>query len=129
MITRLGLVVLLAWLAALACFIAAFKAPARDLGQWADAPLHAWFDHLASDRGPCCSFADGVSIADVDWDNLGTIDDVNSGYRVRLDGKWIDVPKTALITEPNKDGRAFVWPYSDGSDTPQIRCFLPGAGT
>jgi hypothetical protein len=41
---------------------------ARDDGRFTDTPLRQWFDQLASARGLCCSFADGVSIQDVDWD-------------------------------------------------------------
>ena len=96
-------------------------------GQYAgvDPALHAWFDKLASGKGLCCSFADGVAVEDVDWDTGGA----GGRYRVRLDGRWIEVPDAALVTEPNKFGRAVVWPYQDSSGSTQIRCFLPGAGT
>ena len=41
----------------------------RDLdGKYANSPLKQWFDSLASRRGFCCSFADGQSVEDVDWD-------------------------------------------------------------
>jgi hypothetical protein len=96
----------------------------RDDGRYANSPLHAWFDQLASGKGLCCSFADGVSIADVDWDTDGA----GGHYRVRLSGEWVDVPDAAVVTEPNRDGRAFVWPYMDAEGNTQIRCFLPGAG-
>jgi hypothetical protein len=40
---------------------------ARDLdGRYANSPLNSWFDGLASGKGLCCSFADGVSVQDVD---------------------------------------------------------------
>lgn len=95
---------------------------ARDDGRYADSPLKAWFDRLASGKGPCCSFADGTSVQDVDWE-------VRDGqYRVRLHGAWIDVPPSALVTEPNRFGPAVVWPYLDADGVTQIRCFLPGAG-
>jgi hypothetical protein len=49
----------------------------------------------------------------------------------RLDNQWIDVPDDALITEPNRDGRTMVWPYTAdrGTDHPrtEIRCFMPGS--
>jgi len=99
-------------------------AHARDDGRYADSPLKSWFDQLASGKGLCCSFADGVTVEDVDWDTGGP----NGNYRVRLDGKWIDVPEAALIKEPNKFGPAVVWPYRDVDGVTQIRCFLPGAG-
>ena len=34
---------------------------ARDDGRFANSTLKQWFDQLASVRGLCCSFADGVS--------------------------------------------------------------------
>ena len=34
---------------------------ARDDGRYANSPLKTWFDQLASKKGLCCSFADGVS--------------------------------------------------------------------
>ena len=95
---------------------------ARDNGQFANSPLKQWFDKLASGKGLCCSFADGVSVKDVDWDAQ------DGHYRVRLHGEWVDVPDTALVTEPNRFGPAVVWPYEEGGRT-QIRCFMPGAGT
>jgi hypothetical protein len=119
----------------LAMVILSSVAHARDLdGHYAqqDPAMHAWFDLLASGKGMCCSFADGVSLEDVDWDNLGTADDINSGYRVNIKGEWIEVPKSALVTEPNKFGPAVVWPYTeyqDGVGHTAIRCFMPGAGT
>ena len=96
---------------------------ARDDGRYANDPLKFWFDDLASGKGACCSFADGVSIQDVDWDTQ------NGKYRVRLYGDWIIVPDNAVVTEPNKFGPAVVWPYMDAKGMTQIRCFLPGAGT
>ena len=95
---------------------------ARDNGQYANSPLKAWFDRLASGKGLCCSFADGVSVENVDWDSQ------NGNYRVRIKGQWFVVPETAVVTEPNKFGPAVVWPYQDADGVTQIRCFLPGAG-
>lgn len=95
----------------------------RDLdGKYADNPLHAWFDKLSSGKGLCCSFADGRTVDDPDVDTDG------SHYKVRVDGVWYIVPDEALITEPNKYGKAVVWPYVDYEGKTQIRCFLPGAG-
>ena len=81
-----------------------------------------WFDQLASKKGLCCSFADGVSVEDVDWDSQ------DGRYRVRVGGQWIVVPDSAVVTEPNRFGPAVVWPYQDADGITQIRCFLPGAG-
>jgi hypothetical protein len=95
----------------------------RDLdGRYANSPFKQWFDQLASGNGLCCSFADGVSIQDVDWDTL------DGHYRVRLHGQWIVVPESAVVTEPNRFGPAVVWPYQDDNDGTRIRCFIPGAG-
>ena len=95
---------------------------ARDDGRFANSPLKAWFDRLASGKGLCCSFADGVSVEDVDWDTK------DGRYRVRLNGQWVVVPDAAVVTEPNKFGPAVVWPYQDNAGATQIRCFLPGTG-
>jgi hypothetical protein len=95
---------------------------ARDDGRYAGSPLKAWFDQLASGKGLCCSFADGVSVEDVDWDTQ------DGRYRVRIQGQWLIVPEAALVTEPNRFGPAVVWPYQDAAGATQIRCFLPGAG-
>jgi hypothetical protein len=98
-------------------------------GYWArkalagEAPGKEWWDALASTKGLCCSFADGQQVNDVDWRSGG------EGYQVFMRGKWIDVPDSALVREPNKFGPAVVWPYMDGAGEMQIRCFLPGAGT
>jgi hypothetical protein len=95
----------------------------RDLdGKYASSPLKQWFDSLASRRGLCCSFADGQSVEDVDWDTK------DGKYRVRLDGQMIEVPPDALVSVPNKFGLAVVWLYKDYEGRTQIRCFIPGAG-
>jgi len=98
------------------------RVSARDDGRYANSPLKQWFDQLASAKGLCCSFADGVSVENVDWDTQ------NGRYRVRIQGQWVVVPDAAVVTEPNRFGPAVVWPYQDGDDVTQIRCFLPGAG-
>ena len=55
----------------------------------------------------CCSFADGFSVDEVQWDT----DDGH--YRVRLHGQWVNVPNSSVVTEPNRYGPAVVWPYMD----------------
>jgi hypothetical protein len=51
----------------------------RDLdGRYRESPLHDWFEHLASGKGLCCSYADGYTIEDADWDSE------NGHYRVRV---------------------------------------------
>jgi len=66
--------------------------------------MKKWFDSLKSEKGPCCSDADGTALSDVDWESK------DGHYRVRLNGQWIDVPDDALVTEPNLVGRTMVWP-------------------
>jgi hypothetical protein len=106
------------------CMVASFSSSvsARDDGRFANSPLKPWFDQLASGKGLCCSFADGVRVENVDWDTQ------NGRYRVRIQGEWIVVPDNAVVTEPNRFGPAVVWPYKDSDGVTQIRCFLPGAG-
>ena len=110
---------LVATLAALA-ILPAGLAPARDDGRYANSPLKPWFDSLKSGRGLCCSSADGVVVADPDWESS------DGHYQVRLDGEWITVPDDAVVTEPNKAGRTMVWPIRDSLGI-SIRCFLPGS--
>ena|ERR1700677_120996 len=83
----------------------------------------AWFEHLASGKGLCCSSSDGKTVSDVDWDSK------DGHYRVRLNGEWIDVPDSAVVKEPNLYGLSVVWPFLDIDGNVQIRCFLAGAGT
>jgi hypothetical protein len=40
----------------------------RDDGRYANNALKCWFDDLTSSNGKCCSFADGFSVSDVEWD-------------------------------------------------------------
>lgn len=109
--------------------LAVTAAMARDDGRFAGSPLKEWFDGLRSERGPCCSDADGTKLDDPDWTN-------DSGhYRVRIAGEWYDVPDDAVITEPNRIGIAMVWPiyrFQGGQPIGKpagIRCFMPGALT
>jgi hypothetical protein len=81
---------------------------ARDDGRFANSPLKPWFDRLASGKGLCCSFADGFSVQDVDWDTQ--------------DGHY------AVVAEPNRFGPTSCGPITTYGNT-QIRCFMPGAGT
>ena len=96
---------------------------ARDEGRFANSPLKPWLDRLASGKGLCCSFADGFSVQDVDWDTQ------DGQYRVRIYGQWFVVPDDAVVAEPNRFGPAVVWPYNDRYGNTQIRCFMPGAGS
>jgi len=86
---------------------------ARDDGRFANSPLKPWFDRLASGKGLCCSFADGFSVQDVDWDTQ------DGHYRVRVYGQWFVVPDDAVVTESNRFGPAVVWPYMTVTATPK----------
>lgn len=127
--------------------MASHGAHARDYGQYAgvDPKIHAWFETLASSKGPCCSKSDGVTVEDVDWtvqhegqecQKVESDGDYQGSYCVRLAGEWWLVPERAVVTEPNRFGPAVVWPVwatlaVDGVQTQvlhDIRCFLPGAG-
>jgi hypothetical protein len=105
-----------------------------------DPETRAWVQGLRNKiGGSCCDTADGFPVEVDGWDMAGTVDDTSamtewealdarSGYRVRLaDGKWHDVPNSALIDpRNNKLGYAVVWLLSPKSF--RIQCFLPGSG-
>ena len=94
---------------------------ARDNSSYTNDPLKYRFDNLTSSNGRCCSFADGVSVGEIEWDSD------HGHYRVRLHGQWVNVPNSSVVTEPNRYGPAVVWPYMDTDGNVYIRCFLPGA--
>lgn len=107
----------------LVALLSVAAAQARDPdGRYANSPLKEWFDGLRSGKGPCCSDADGSAVSDVDWESK------DGHYRVRLDGAWIEVPDEAVVTEPNRVGRAMVWPIKSYMGV-TIRCFMPGSMT
>ena len=103
---------------------------ARDDGRYANSPLKDWFGKLSSKKGLCCSDADGALVQDADWESK------DGHYRVRIDGRWVDVPDDAVITEPNRYGPAMVWGYPVRGfgatvglpdDGYMIRCFMVGS--
>jgi len=114
---------------ALAILFAAFAWSCAYPHDRARPELNAWFDHLSSGKGPCCSYADGISVDDPDWES------VNGHYRVRIANtakagdpfEWVEVPDEAVITEPNRAGRTMVWPVYGTVIT--IRCFIVGSMT
>lgn len=119
-----------AYFTAVLCFIiwglAVNHAYPRDLdGRYAASPNKAWFDSLASGKGPCCSDADGTAVLDADWASVTNTVKPNVHYMVRVERQWVDVPDDAVLTVPNRDGRTIVWPmHVDGAVV--IRCFIPG---
>jgi hypothetical protein len=104
--------------------------PIKDNGQYEGSPLKPWFNQLHSKKGLCCSDADGALVKDADWETYRGPDG-QSHYRVGINGKLIDVPDDAIVTEPNRYGPAMVWGYRAGiygsADGYVIRCFLPGS--
>ncbi|WP_441256247.1 hypothetical protein AB7Z32_12070 [Bradyrhizobium sp. 482_C4_N1_1] len=87
--------------------------------------LDSWFESLKSDKGPCCSNADGTALSDADWEVK------DDHYRVRIKSQWWDVPDEAVIKKPNRAGRTMVWPFYSWTVGKalriDIRCFIPGA--
>ncbi len=99
-------------------------AVARDMDQHDNVSpeIQAWVTGLKNGSGvSCCATADGWKPEVVQWD----FD--KHGYKVQIEGHWVDVPDEAVIHGPNKLGHAEVWYYHlDG--VPRVRCFLPGEG-
>lgn len=85
--------------------------------------LDTWFSRLYNKKGgSCCNGEDNRPLEAV-WSTEGA--DGKQHYRVKIEGKWVDVPDDALVDQPNKYGPALVWYYRSG-DTFLIRCFMPG---
>jgi hypothetical protein len=107
-----------------ALLLAPLSASGRDLDHHDNVSpeIHAWVNGLKNQTGvSCCATADGWKPEAVEWD----FD--KHGYRVQIEGKWVDVADEAVIHGPNKLGHAEVWYYHvDG--LPKVRCFLPGEG-
>ena len=110
----------------LALLLAAAVILVRDpTGKWAGDPLQPWFQSLQGKNGLyCCARADGHPLDDGEWDIK------NNKYRVFIQSEWIVVPDDAVISGPNKFGKAIVWfrdPWGVNPST-QIQCFIPGSG-
>src|SRR5215467_8716974 len=98
-------------------------AEARDDGRYAQSPNREWFRSLTNQYGiMCCEGADGTSLDDPDWEFSG------DGYRVRIEGNWMQVPAQAIVRQQNKMGHAMVWLWQDDGQW-RIGCFMPGTGT
>lgn len=86
--------------------------------------LDDWYHGLHSDAGAwCCEGKEATHLADVDWESK------DGHYRVRVDGTWWDVPEGAVISTPNKDGRAMVWMNGGYGGHNGVRCFMAGSMT
>jgi hypothetical protein len=114
------------WLVIISFVFAAWEAMARDNGQFAqvDPGIRAWFNTLTNKlRGQCCSFADGFSIDSPDWERTT---DPDNPFRVRINGRWWNVPESTVVSSNNRIGRAVVWPVMNGENVQYIRCFIAG---
>lgn len=88
--------------------------------------LDKWYPSLSSRNGPCCDGpgVDAVHLQDPEWKIV--VDGSGQHYEVWLDNKWVAVPDSAVLKEPNLDGQAMVWPYKANWGETLIRCFMPG---
>jgi hypothetical protein len=93
-------------------------APARDDGRYAQSPLKQWFDQLQSQKGFCCSDADGE---ETEYEIRG------NSYWAPIDGVMTEVPASAVITEPNRLGRPMKWLFFENGKR-AFRCFIPASG-
>jgi hypothetical protein len=110
----------------LALLLAAAVILIRDpTGKWAGDPLQPWFESLQNSLGRyCCAEADGHPLDEGQWDIK------DNKYRVFIEGKWSVVPDQAVISGPNKFGKAIVWftsPWVEDAFL-RIQCFIPGSG-
>lgn len=86
--------------------------------------LDSWYRGLHADDGAwCCDGADANHLADVDWESK------DGHYRIRVDGVWWNVPEGAVISAPNRDGRAMAWLNGGYQGHTGVRCFMPGSMT
>src|SRR5215469_5645822 len=70
-------------------------------GKWADDPLQPWFQSLQNKNGLyCCARADGHPLNEGEWDIK------DNHYRVFVEGRWVVVPDAAVLSGPNKFGKA-----------------------
>lgn len=95
----------------------AVAAPPRD--RVLDPEISSWFRSLRNPSlkgfgGVCCDEADGRVLDDGDW-RVGP-----SGYQVRIEGDWRDVPEAAVLARvPNPTGGAVLFLYRG-----EILCFV-----
>ena len=95
---------------------------ARDDGRYANGPLKHWFDNLTGSNGNCCSFADGLSISDVDWETK------DGHYRVLLHGEWDQCAELSSCNRAEplwSSGRLALHGYSTVTFTFDVSCLEP----
>jgi hypothetical protein len=89
--------------------------------------ISGWIESLTDKNGiGCCATADGLRPQTIDWDMTA------NHYRVKVDGRWVEVPESAVVKGPNHLGYAVAWLEYDwdidtGEMSMRVRCFLPGA--
>ncbi len=114
------------------CVIIAFAATSEGRagnGRYANVAkgISGWVELLTDTNGiGCCATADGLRPQSIDWDIVA------NRYRVKVGGRWIGVPDSAVVKGPNRLGYAVAWLEYDwdidtGEMTMLVRCFLPGA--
>lgn len=115
------------WYLVLAAFLAAFMViyATSPRKSWAHDPnthLADGFSAAKSKKGDlCCDGKDYTYVSPRSWERT------DKGYRIRVHGRWVDVPADALVTNMvNPDGEAKVWLYEEGGQF-FARCFMPGA--
>ena len=105
-----------------AAVVVCTPALAHDNGQFGNVSpeIRAWFKGVKSPTGvPCCDIADG---------HRTEYDMRQNQYWVPIDGKWLAVPRQAVVIDlGNPTGDAVVW-YSIYNGRVIIRCFVPGGG-
>src|ERR1700722_14441808 len=66
--------------------------------------LDAWVNGLTNKQGgQCCDHTEARRVEDPDYEGLP---DGSGGYRVMIDGDWLQVPESRVIHQPNRYGPA-----------------------
>lgn len=95
-------------------------------------PDAEWFKRQHSVTGAwCCDISDGHRLHEED---VRIASGMHSGWQIRVEGKWFDVPSDAergnAVDDPNPTGGPvawyMIWRQSDGSIDLKIYCFAPG---
>jgi hypothetical protein len=120
------------WLMRLLLVLGLLSAPTQAApppGTDLDSPTHKWFHDQYSVKGVwCCDVSDGHLLDDEDWRPSGHSDEKQSGYEVRISGRWLPIPSEAMRDPqggPNPTHKAVVW-YTISEVGVLIYCFAPG---
>lgn len=111
LLLSIGLALCLAW-----------QAVARDMTELSaqlTPEQREWVRGLKDRNGVgCCDDSDGHEVQA--WEIRGT------GYWVKVQDQWLEVPLSALIHQANRIGYARAWLYQQNGRT-IVRCFVPGS--